>query len=83
MNYGWTKSANAELDQLLDEGTHTIDKEKRKQIYAKVQQIIMKEAMIVPLWEAYQITGARAEAKDLRFDPRGWYPLLYDVYIQK
>ena len=40
---GWWNPAsysNAEVDKLLEEGRTTLDKEKRKEIYAKLQQIL-------------------------------------------
>ena len=48
--YAWSKWPSDELDQLLEEGQRTIDDERRTEIYAQVQQIIMENALIVPLY---------------------------------
>lgn len=47
-NYpGWR---NAEIDSLTDQGIHTADIEKRKQIYFRIQDLILQECPIIPLY---------------------------------
>ncbi|MDF2636380.1 MAG: ABC-type transporter, periplasmic subunit [Pelosinus sp.] len=47
-NYpGWR---NAEVDSLTDQGIRTADIEKRKQIYFRIQDLILQECPIVPLY---------------------------------
>ena len=42
---------NAELDALIDEGLTTLDKEVRKEIYAKALDIVMDEAVEMPFYQ--------------------------------
>lgn len=79
----YSRFADARLDEVLDKGAQTMDPQARAALYAEAQKIIMDNALIVPLYLVYNNTMARAEVKGLRFDKRGWYPWLYDVYIQK
>ncbi len=43
--------ANAELDKLIDEGLKTMDREKRKEIYAQAMDIVMDEACEMPFYQ--------------------------------
>ena len=48
LNYpGWR---NAEIDVLTIQGAHTVDVEARKQIYFRIQDIIVQEHPVVPLY---------------------------------
>lgn len=47
-NYsGWS---NPEVDQLTDRGRRTVNLEERKQIYYKLQELVVQEAPVVPLY---------------------------------
>ena len=47
-NYsGWS---NPEVDQLLEKGRRTVNMEERKQIYYRLQDLIIQEAPVVPLY---------------------------------
>jgi peptide/nickel transport system substrate-binding protein len=41
---------NEEIDKLVEEGRTTMDQEKRKKIYAKVQEILLEDLPYIPLW---------------------------------
>ena len=79
----FTRYRDETLDRLLDEGSQTTDAAERARIYDEVQRIVMDNALIVPVYLVYNNTVVRAEVKDLRFDKRGWYAWLYDVYIEE
>ncbi len=47
-NYpGWR---NAEIDSLTEQGIYTADIEKRKQVYFRIQDLILQECPIIPLY---------------------------------
>jgi peptide/nickel transport system substrate-binding protein len=46
-----TGYSNPEMDRLLDQGRRTVDLEKRKQIYAQVQQIINQDVPVFYAWD--------------------------------
>jgi peptide/nickel transport system substrate-binding protein len=70
------------LDQLLTQGSQEQDRDKRAQQYREAQEIILKQALIVPLWNRYNFVGARSSVRELSVDPRG-YPRLYDVWLAR
>ncbi len=80
--FNWSKVSDPELDQWLEQGATTLDPAKRVAIYAKVQERIMDQALILPIRDYVNINAASAKVKDLHFDVRGWFPLLYDAYLE-
>ena len=79
--FNWAKVRDPKLDELLDEGARTLDPGKRRELYAEAQQIIMAEALILPIRDYVNLNAASAQVKGLRYDSRGWFPWLYDVYL--
>jgi len=79
--FNWAKVRDPRLDELLEEGARTLDPERRKEIYAEAQQIIMAKALIIPIRDYVNLNAASAQVKGLRYDLRGWFPWLYDVYL--
>ena len=81
--YGWTFFTNTELDDTIVKAASSIDPAVRKPLYAKIQQITMENALVLPITNLYAIYGLQSNVKNFRVDTRGWYPWLYDVYIEK
>ena len=79
--FNWAKVRDPGLDALLEEGARTLDPKKRKELYAEAQQIIMTEALIIPIRDYVNLNAASAQVRGLRYDLRGWFPWLYDVYL--
>jgi len=73
----WPKKGNAaafykneKVDQLLEAGRKTADAEQRKKIYKEAMEIIMDDAPWIFLHSESQITGIRANVKDLIVHPK-------------
>jgi peptide/nickel transport system substrate-binding protein len=81
--YGWTRFRSEELDNLIVSASGEVDPEKRKALYAQIQQITMQNALIVPVYDLAAIYALRSYVKNFRVDTRGWYPWLYDVWLDK
>lgn len=65
--------SNPELDRLLDEGRQTFDTEKRKAIYDEVQEILNREAPLIPVFHASQVSVARPELTGFTVHPAMTY----------
>ncbi|MFD1739465.1 ABC transporter substrate-binding protein [Bacillus salitolerans] len=54
---------NAELDELLEKGRITIDPEERKQVYARVQEIIVENAYWAPIYaeKVFYVVNSRVQ----------------------
>jgi peptide/nickel transport system substrate-binding protein len=76
----WYTRVNG-LDQLIDEGRSTVDKDKRLAIYAQVQRLIREEAPSIFLWHQYDMLGVR---KRVVYEARGdeWI-WVYDAKLRK
>ena len=56
--FNFTFYKDPEFDSLLDQGTATLDPEKRKQIYAQAQHYIMDKALILPIYYLNNVWAA-------------------------
>lgn len=73
--------SDPELDQWLEEGTVELDQEKRIAIYKKVQQKIIDEAWIIPIYVFPYTVAASKTVNGITFDSLG-YPLFNDVNLK-
>jgi peptide/nickel transport system substrate-binding protein len=78
-NFNRTMKPDAELDKMLDDATAEQDRETRKAMYEDIQQYIMDQALIIPLWEETVLWGANSSVHGLHFQPLGgvWF---YDTW---
>jgi peptide/nickel transport system substrate-binding protein len=81
--FNWSKFRDPMLDELLENGAHTLDLDERRELYAEAQQLIMAKALILPIRDYVNLNAASAKVRGLRYDPRGWFPWLYDVYLEE
>ena len=66
-NYpGWR---NAEIDALTEQGARTIDIEGRKQIYLRIQDIILQEHPVVPLYFRSNIEAVKDTVVNFHANP--------------
>ncbi len=68
--------SNPELDRLLEEGHRTLDQEKRKQIYAKVQSILARDLPYIDLWYMDNVIVHSTRVQDLHLGPSADYNFL-------
>jgi len=78
----WSKFGDADLDQWLDDAVRTSDPVRRAQLYEKIQKKIMDEALIIPIRDYVNLNVASVRVKGLRYSLQGWFPWLYDVYVE-
>jgi len=81
--FSWSKMSDPELDKWLDDAVKETDAAKRNALYAQAQQRIMEKALIIPIRDYVNQNGASAKVKGLRYSLQGWFPWLYDVYLEK
>lgn len=72
---------NAEVDKLIEDGRREKDVEKRKAIYAKVQDIEMKESPLIPIRTIDHIAVTAKNVKGFSLNPIG-YLMLNDVTVK-
>jgi peptide/nickel transport system substrate-binding protein len=72
-----------EVDKMLEEAAATLDMTKRSDLYAKVQQRVLKDVVVVPLVDTVVHNGKRAEVQGDYLDALASYVWLNDVQIKK
>ena len=60
---------NSKLDRLLEEGVTTLDRAKRKEIYAKVQKILLDDVPFAPIFGYNQLMAKKSNIKGFKTNP--------------
>jgi peptide/nickel transport system substrate-binding protein len=81
--FNWSKVRDAELDRLLYEGASALDPAQRASLYAQVQMRILNLALVLPIRDYVNLNAAQTSVSGLAYDRRGWFPWLYDVYLEQ
>jgi peptide/nickel transport system substrate-binding protein len=79
--FNYTFYKDPDFDSLLDQGTTTLDPEKRKQVYAKAQHYIMDKALVLPIYYLNNLWAASTKVQGAFNDTAGYY-WLYDAYLK-
>ncbi|MEC0227441.1 glutathione ABC transporter substrate-binding protein [Paenibacillus alba] len=72
---------NPEVDKLIEEGRREKDVEKRKAIYAKAQEIEMKDSPLIPIRTIDHVAATAKNVKGFALNPVG-YLMLNDVTVK-
>jgi peptide/nickel transport system substrate-binding protein len=68
--------SNPELDHLLEEGRRTVDQQRRKHIYAKVQVILARDLPYINLWYMDNVLVHSTRVQNLQLGPSADYNFL-------
>jgi peptide/nickel transport system substrate-binding protein len=69
------------MDRLIEAGRSTVDQEKRKQIYAQIQQILARDLPYIDLWYFDNVVVHSARVRNLQVNPAGNYEFLTTVHL--
>jgi peptide/nickel transport system substrate-binding protein len=69
------------LDQLLVQGARELNRVRREAVYREIQEIVLRNALVVPLWNRHALVGVRSSVRDLTLDARGALSL-YDAWVK-
>lgn len=72
-----------EVDRMLEQAAAVTNKARRTQMYAEIQQRVLKDAVVVPLVDTVTHNAKRAEVQGDHLDALASYVWLYDVQIKK
>ncbi len=75
----WTQFKNADLDTWLSQADATLDPAQRTVLYSKVEQLIMQQALVLPIRDYVNLNGASSAIGGLAYDAYGWFPLLANL----
>lgn len=72
----WTGFSDAELDAILVDAARQNDINMRRELYGQAQNIIMNNALILPIRDYVNLNGVDARVQNLTFDAYGWFPIM-------
>ncbi|WP_440112340.1 ABC transporter substrate-binding protein [Paenibacillus sp. QZ-Y1] len=73
--------SDPKIDKLLEQGAVETDPDKRVDIYNQIQQYLIEQAVILPIYVFPYTVAASKKVEGIKFDSLG-YPLFNDVRIQ-
>lgn len=81
--FEFTYHTNDHFDELIDAGAAATNDDERLEIYSELQMIIMQDGMYLPVYNRDNVSAARSTVKGEIILDRGYFPMLYDIYIEE
>jgi len=78
-----SRYSNKEVDALLNEAVNTFDRDKARQLYARVQEIVSREVPLLPLWYQANIVIAQKNVGNVKVDASGDWGFMKNVTVEK
>ncbi|HEX3280384.1 MAG TPA: ABC transporter substrate-binding protein [Pyrinomonadaceae bacterium] len=78
-----SRYSNKEVDALLEEAVNTFDREKARQLYGRVQDIVSREVPVLPLWYQANIVIARKKVGNINVDASGDWRFVRNLTVQQ
>ena len=75
--------SNPEIDSLLEVGRKTLQQEKRKEIYSKIQKTISEELPYISLWHSVNIAVMQKNIDGFVLYPDEDMVSLKDIYFKQ
>lgn len=80
--FNFSHVQDAELDELLGLAAASQDLPQRLELYRQAQTKIMEQALVLPIRDYVNLNASSSRVQGLRFDARGWFPLLSEVQLE-
>jgi len=77
----FTRFRSEELDSALEQAAVSLDSAEREELYRQAQQIIMENALVIPVHTYNRVMLMQAGVQGWRFDAEG-FPYLYEVTLE-
>lgn len=78
-----SRYSNKELDALIAEAINTFDREKAKELYTKIQEIVSRDVPVMPLWYQANIVIARKGVGNIKVDASGDWDFVKSLTVEK
>ena len=77
-----SRYSNKELDALIAEALNTFDREKAKDLYARIQDIVSRDVPVLPLWYQANIVIAKKNVGNIKVDASGDWGFVKNLTVQ-
>jgi peptide/nickel transport system substrate-binding protein len=78
-----SRYSNKELDALLDEAVNTFERERARELYAKIQEIVSRDVPFFPLWYQANIIIARKNVGNIQVNASGDWGFVRSLTVTK
>ena len=76
-----SRYSNKELDALLEEAVNTFDRQKARDLYARIQAIVSRDLPVFPLWYQANIVIARKNVDNIHVNASGDWSFVRNLTI--
>ena len=76
-----SRYSNPELDALLEEAVKTFDRERAKELYRKIQDIVSRDVPVFPLWYQSNIVIARKNVGNIQVNASGDWGFIKNLTV--
>jgi peptide/nickel transport system substrate-binding protein len=77
-----SRYSNKELDALLEEAVNTFDREKGRDLYRRIQEIVSRDVPVFPLWYQSNIVIARKNVGNIQVNASGDWGFVKNLTLQ-
>ncbi len=80
--FNFSKVDNPQIDELLERAASEQDLEARRSMYEEIQEIIMEQAYLIPIYDEGNAVAFVSSLQGIAFDPRGRFVLFPDAFLE-
>lgn len=77
-----SRYSNPELDKLIEEAVKTWDREKARELYVKIQDIVARDVPVFPLWYQANIVIAKKNVENIHVDASGDWSFVRTITVK-
>jgi peptide/nickel transport system substrate-binding protein len=78
-----SRYSNPELDKILEEATNTFDHAKAAPLYARAQEIVSRDVVVLPLWYQANMVIAKKSVGNIHVNASGDWGFVKDLTVGK
>jgi peptide/nickel transport system substrate-binding protein len=77
-----SRYSNPEVDKLVDEAVNTANREKAREVYFRVQEIVSDDVPMLPLWYPANMVVANKRIGNIKIGASGDWGFLKDITVE-
>jgi peptide/nickel transport system substrate-binding protein len=78
-----SRYSNPELDKLLDEAVNTFDRQRGRELYTRIQEIVSRDVPVFPLWYQSNIVIARKNVGNIQVNASGDWGFVKNLTVSQ
>jgi peptide/nickel transport system substrate-binding protein len=76
-----SRYSNPELDALIEQSVNTFDREKSRELYVRIQEIVSRDVPVLPMWYQNNIVIARKNVGNIQVNASGDWGFVKDLTV--